>query len=78
MRLSKANSVATNEDMRKNKTLVMSNASKHVKRYYAAFHFTFPVTHDTDPVSVNLAGGGALACFFLLCLIMMADRLCNP
>lgn len=57
---------------------MMSKASKHVKRYYAAFHFAFSVTHAADPVSVNLAGGGALACFFLLCLIMMADRLCNP
>lgn len=38
----------------------------------------FPVTRAADPVAVNLAGGGALACFFLLCLIMMAEHLCNP
>ncbi len=92
-------------------TLVMSKASKHVKRYLflysqddfvakhlalmpldrhkvgagkifcpADFHVAFPVTHaaSADPVAVNLAGGGALACFFPLRLIMMADHLCNP
>lgn len=44
----------------------------------ADFHVAFPVTHAADPVAVNLAGSGALACFFPLSLIMMADRLCNP
>lgn len=38
----------------------------------------YPVTRAADPVAVNLAGGGALACLFLLRLIMMAEHLCNP